>query len=131
MKTFNIDHAYSDLLKEIVYGDFAYNYEDPNRKGVIRREISSYKIQHNLLSGFPALTTKKLYWKGVVGELLWFLRGDTNINYLLENNINIWNKDAYNFSFINLIMNKEIYIPIITFLILILISLIIRKAFFK
>lgn len=90
-----IDKIYRDLLLEIIGQGFTY--EDPNRKGVNRIQIPSYKIEYNFSDGFPAVTTKKLYWKGVVGELIWFLRGDTNIKYLVNNNINIWNKDAYNY----------------------------------
>src|SRR5690606_1301179 len=71
-------------------------YEDPNRKGVKRLQIPSYTFKYDITKGFPAITTKKLAWKSVVGELLWFLKGDTNIKYLLDNSINIWNKDAYN-----------------------------------
>ena len=91
-----IDIAYHKLLQEIKQKGF--KYEDPNRKNVYRYQIPNYQIQHNFLDGFPAITTKKLYWKGVVGELLWFLKGDTNIKYLVDNGINIWNKDAYNYA---------------------------------
>ena len=90
-----IDKKYHKLLKKILKK--GTKYEDPNRKGVQRIQIPSYTIKHDFKDGFPAITTKKLYWKGVVGELLWFLRGDTNIKYLVDNGINIWNKDAYNY----------------------------------
>lgn len=89
-----VDKIYHNLLEEILSNGF--KYEDPNRKGVHRLQISSYTFKHDFSDGFPAITTKSLYWKGVVGELLWFMRGDTNIKYLLDNKIPIWNKDAYN-----------------------------------
>lgn len=91
----HIDKTYHTLLKKII--NEGYKYEDPNRKGIHRIQIPSYQIVHDFKDGFPAITTKQLYWKGVVGELLWILRGDTNIKYLVDNNINIWNKDAYNY----------------------------------
>ena len=53
------------------------------------------KITMDLREGFPLLTTKRMFWKGVVHELLWFLRGETNIKYLVDNGVNIWNGDAY------------------------------------
>jgi thymidylate synthase len=90
-----IDKTYHHLLQTIL--DDGFMYEDPNRKGINRIQIPSYTFKHDFKDGFPAITTKKLYWKGVVGELLWFLRGDTNIKYLVDNGINIWNKDAYNY----------------------------------
>jgi len=62
----------------------------PNTMG-----ISHAVIQMDLSKGFPLLTTKKLHFKGIVNELLWFLRGDTNIKWLIENGTNIWNDDAY------------------------------------
>ena len=52
-------------------------------------------IRHNMSEGFPLLTTKKIYWKAIVHELLWFLKGDTKIKYLVDNNVNIWVGDAY------------------------------------
>lgn len=90
-----IDKSYHDLLNLILNKGF--RYEDPNRKDIFRIQIPSYQFIHDFKDGFPAITTKKLFWKGVVAELLWFLRGDTNIKYLVDNNINIWNKDAYNY----------------------------------
>lgn len=91
-----IDHTYHNLLEKILQE--GYDYKDESRD-VMCKQISSYEFRHNIrLNGFPAITTKKLYWKGVVGELIWFLRGDTNIKYLVNNNIHIWNKDALNWA---------------------------------
>jgi len=90
-----IDKTYHHLLQTIL--DDGFTYEDPNRKGINRIQIPSYTFKHDFKDGFPAITTKKLYWKGIVGELIWFLRGDTNIKYLVDNGINIWNKDAYSY----------------------------------
>jgi thymidylate synthase len=89
----NINITYNKLIKEI-YAK-GYEYEDPNRKGVTRLQIPKYTLEHDLTASFPAISTKKLAFKAVVGELMWFLSGDTNIKYLLDNNIPIWNKDAY------------------------------------
>lgn len=62
----------------------------PNTIGISKADISM-----DLSNGFPLLTTKKMYWKGIVHELLWFLRGESNIKYLVDNKVNIWNGDAY------------------------------------
>lgn len=91
----HIDKLYHNLLDKILQE--GYTYEDPNRKGVNRLEIPSYTFRHEFKDGFPAITTKKLAWKSVVTELIWFLSGSTNIKYLVDNNCNIWNKDAYNY----------------------------------
>lgn len=90
-----IDAEYHKLIHKILQE--GYTYEDPNRKGVNRIEIPSYKFRHEFKDGFPAITTKKLHYKNVATELIWFLRGDTNIKYLVDNGCNIWNKDAYNY----------------------------------
>lgn len=90
-----IDENYHNLLDKILQE--GYTYEDPNREGVNRLEIPSYTFRHEFKDGFPAITTKKLNYKSVVTELIWFLRGDTNIKYLVDNGCNIWNKDAYNY----------------------------------
>jgi thymidylate synthase len=90
-----IDITYHNLLNKILQE--GYTYEDPNRKGVNRIEIPSYTFRYEFKDGFPAITTKKLHYKNVVTELIWFLRGDTNIKYLVDNGCNFWNKDAYNY----------------------------------
>ena len=73
-------------------------YKAPARENMPgTTSLFGYQMRFNLGEGFPAMTTKKLYWKGVVTELLWFLRGDTNIKYLVDNGVNIWNEDAYNY----------------------------------
>jgi thymidylate synthase len=88
-----VDKTYHKLLESILSNGYKYN--DPNRAGVKRLEILGSKFRHEFKDGFPAITTKKLFYKNVVTELIWFLRGDTNIKYLLDNGCNIWNKDAY------------------------------------
>ncbi len=88
-----VDLEFQKLCKKIV--DEGKEYENKNRR-VKRLQIPSYTFRHYFEDGFPAITNKKLYWKGIVGELIWFLRGDNDIKYLNENGIKIWNKDAYN-----------------------------------
>ena len=87
----NIEHDYLRLLKDIL--DKGRYKEDRTGTGTI--SIFGRQIRHDMSKGFPLLTTKKMYWKGIVTELLWFLRGDTNIKYLVDNNCHIWDGDAY------------------------------------
>lgn len=86
---------YLKLLQEIKERG---TYKPAAREGMPgTQSLFGYQFRHNLQDGFPLLTTKKMFWKGVVVELLWFLRGDTNIKYLVDNGVNIWNEDAYNY----------------------------------
>lgn len=82
---------YLETLDEVL----ALGYHKANRTGVATIGIFGHMNKFDLRRGFPLLTTKKMYWKGIVHELLWFLSGDTNIQYLLKNNCNFWTDDAY------------------------------------
>jgi len=88
-----IDKKFADICKKILESGSEY---ENKRRGVKRLQIPSYTFRHDFKDGFPALTNKKLYWKGIVGELIWFLRSDNNVKYLNDNGITIWNADAYN-----------------------------------
>ena len=86
-----LDKQYQDLLQSIL----DYGVEKKDRTGTGTKSIFGYTIRHKMSEGFPLLTTKKMAWKTMVIELLWFLRGDTNIKYLVDNNCHIWDGDAY------------------------------------
>lgn len=92
-----VDQQYGQLSQAIV--DYGYEYTTKNRPETLCKQITSATLQLPLKDEFPLLTTKKMFTKAIVGELIWFLRGDTNIKYLVDNDINIWNKDAYNYYF--------------------------------
>jgi thymidylate synthase len=87
----SIDKQYQILLQSIL----DYGIEKKDRTGTGTKSIFGYTIRHKMSDGFPLLTTKKMPWKTIVTELLWFLKGDTNIKYLLDNNCHIWDGDAY------------------------------------
>jgi thymidylate synthase len=87
----NLDKQYQSLLQDIL--DNGVEKQDRTGTGII--SVFGRQIRHKMSEGFPLLTTKKMSWKTMVTELLWFLRGDTNIKYLVDNNCNIWNGDAY------------------------------------
>ncbi len=86
-----LDKQYTDLLQDIL--DNGVTKQDRTGTGTI--SVFGRQIRHKMSDGFPLLTTKKMPWKSIVTELLWFLRGDTNIKYLVDNGCNIWNGDAY------------------------------------
>ena len=86
-----LDKKYTDLLQDIL--DNGVTKQDRTGTGTI--SVFGRQIRHKMSEGFPLLTTKKMYFKGVVTELLWFLRGDTNIKYLVDNDCHIWGGDAY------------------------------------
>jgi thymidylate synthase len=87
----NLDKQYQALLKDIL----SYGNVKSDRTGTGTKSIFGYMIHHNMSEGFPLLTTKKVPFKTMATELMWFLKGDTNIKYLVDNGCNIWNGDAY------------------------------------
>ena len=87
----NIDKHYQALLQDIL--DKGVKKSDRTGTGTI--SVFGRQIRHKMSDGFPLLTTKKMAWKSIVAELLWFLRGDTNIKFLLDYDCHIWDGDAY------------------------------------
>ena len=87
----SLDEQYKGLLGTVLYG----GKEKTDRTGTGTLSVFGRQIRHDMSKGFPILTTKKVAFKTMVTELKWFLRGDTNIKYLVDNGCNIWNGDAY------------------------------------
>ena len=86
----NLDLDYQNLLKDILENGVK---KETRNGGTI--SVFGKQIRHKMSDGFPLITTKKMYWKGIVTELIWFLRGDTNIKFLVDNDCHIWDGDAY------------------------------------
>jgi len=87
----NLDKQYTALLQDIL--DNGVTKQDRTGTGTL--SLFGKQIRHKMSDGFPLLTTKKMPFKTIVTELLWFLRGDTNIKFLVDNNCHIWDGDAY------------------------------------
>ena len=85
-----LDRKYQGLLFDIIKDGI-----DKDTRNGRTRSVFGKQIRHKMKDGFPLLTTKKMYWKGIVTELIWFLRGDTNIKFLVDNGVHIWDGDAY------------------------------------
>ena len=86
-----LDKKYQQLLSDII----AFGVEKKDRTGTGTISEFGHQIRHKMSEGFPILTTKKMAWKQIVSELLWFLTGQNNIQYLLKHNNHIWDGDAY------------------------------------
>ena len=86
----HVDQTYFDLINDVLTN----GVEKTDRTGTGTISVFGRQARYNLSLGFPILTSKRVHWKSVVGELLWFLKGDTNIKWLKENGISIWDEWA-------------------------------------
>lgn len=94
---------YLDLLRYIKEN----GHDKSDRTGTGTRSVFGYQMRFDLSEGFPLMTTKKMFLKGIIYELLWFLKGDTNIQYLLDNNVHIWDEWADEFGNLGPVYGKQ------------------------
>ncbi len=99
------EYQYLDLLKEIIENgsdkelfftpEVLAEYEKKGEKPPYIRSVFGRQIRFDLREGFPLLTTKKVFFRGILHELIWFLKGDTNVKYLVDNDVHIWDEWAW------------------------------------
>lgn len=104
-KFFNdVDKQYLNLVNDIIN-----NGEIKETRAGMTRSVFGRQLRFNLKNGLPLLTTKKVYTNGIIHELIWFLKGDTNIKYLVDNNVHIWDDDAYRYYLELVEKNNEVF----------------------
>src|SRR5258708_1250704 len=86
------EYQYLELLQDILENG---ERQEDKGTGAITHSVFGRQMRFDLSEGFPLLTTKKVYWKGVLYELAWFLSGQSNIKYLVDNNVHIWDDYPY------------------------------------
>ncbi len=104
MKTQHPEYQYLNLLKDIL--DHGVKKKDRGT-GVSSYSVFGRQMRFNLSKDFPLLTTKKVYWKGVIHELYWFMSGQSNIKYLVDNNVHIWDDYPYKIYKLQMTNNKS------------------------
>jgi thymidylate synthase len=87
----SVDKQYKELIQHIL----TKGRVKKDRTGTGTISVFDYTMRFNMQEGFPILTSKKVFFKGVIHELIWFLRGETNIKYLVDRGVHIWDGDAY------------------------------------